>query len=137
MPSEKTNRLGALGRLFRERRKHPRRRPREGEGLLVGVSAVGADESELLFARVHDISEGGLSAAVEGGEQQLEALREARALSLIITLPEGTLAARAALVYVRPPDPERAGRVWLLGACFTDMSSVDLGCLRAYLVTLT
>ena len=137
MSGRKTNPLRALRRLFRERRRHPRRRPHEGEGLLVGVGALGAGESGPLFAHVRDISEGGLSAVVEGDERGLSALGGGRALSLIVSLPDGALAARGSLVYVRPLDAEGAHPRHLIGACFTDISSVDLERLRAYLATLT
>lgn len=137
MSGEKKNLLGALLRLFRERRRHPRRRPREGERLLAGLSAAGVGESGLLFARVRDIGEGGLSAVVEGDAQGLAALAAGRALSLIVSLPEGAVAVRASLVYARPPGPDSAGPGHLIGARFTDISSVDLGRLRAYLSTLS
>jgi hypothetical protein len=91
----------------------------------------------LLFARLRDISEGGLSAAVEGGAQHLAALGEARGLLLIIELPAGALAARGWLVYARPLDIGRVGGGYLIGARFTDISSVDLERLRVYLATLT
>jgi hypothetical protein len=136
MTGERTNPFGVLRRLVGNRRKSPRRRPGRGTGLLVGVRVVGAAESELLFAHVRDISELGLSAAVDGSEQELATLREARSLSLIIRLPATTLVARGDLVHAGPLGGENSGHEYLIGAHFTDISSIDLERLRAYLASL-